>query len=1172
MVRACFLLVAALCCFSFAAVAQTPPEKKTEVGKGKDTKSKDKDVGKTKAEDAKELPKSKIPLEKLKTSPNTLVIVVESMLDAMALFPKLVVMTPEQYQDLKDQIKTLQQQLKIDEVSPHGCRLYGKLEGDSLALRAEFTFKTYQPRTKVFLGLLGAVLTDAGQLDGQQAFPEPFEKRGFFVPIEKEGEHQLTLNLSVKVDVKKVAPSGTERGVDLGLPMAAVQNLELELPANIKEFRANDELEKPKSPGRWSLALGRSKQLKLSWKDPLPQSSNTTSFVADGVVNVHIDEMQVHVKGDLFVEDRRVPVKEWQILLPAQAKAKIYSPTGLEYSLNGPDGNSLYHTFKAPTPSGGERWRIAVSMDLPRPAANIRLPIGSFIVVGAAQQHTINVQMPMEASLGQRILFHTKNATPLKNLDSEASFKYDVRDKNPKPTSLADSPLALEWRYDKNQLETKVNHSLKWTTLTQGWQLDVVSRIDVKTIFAGASAIDLKLPMPRQRGMLVYGTAMPAAAFPAGLPWAALWNPQGVPWADPVAEENAVVDDLGIALNVVSRDPFGKVRVVWGSPTKKLTLVLKSSYRVSSLDRRMRVELPRPLNTQDRGAKLSIQGDDRVEVLYGPSGAEEPVPERHHFDLSLDQAPAKLDLAWRPHHREITAESTVDVLLHEHTAEVRQAISFPWDASTGTGADPRQTQIRLIVPRGVERVKKISGGEISSEDLAKQEIWFRPTADAKEKVEIVLQYDVAIGKRGAQAKKTPPVGAPTLSVPMIWPASVSRKDVKVRIWSQAGGVKVRLSNELLSRGVWKERSIEAVKGKDSFPVMVLQAVGASMPLTLTIEDTASFSSSAFVADRGLIQMVVNENGSQQYRARFRINKIYTDHIDVEMPLPMGRFRDRPIFLFAGDRLTDWETVDADKKTIRLKLSSGVTVLPGILEIQYVIPTTESGSSWRTILEAPSFRSDGEIDDLRWQLSLPMPMIAVTFGKQVRTRSQWTVQGWLLTPEPTTSSLEQWLTGKEANPSSVPVTFEFSQGSLQPLTIYHFPRQGWLLGCSGVFLVFTLGVYFSPLPRFVFSLLLMALAVSLLSVGIVWPGTLDPLLFGCQPGVVVLAIFVAIHWAWQERSRRQLVFLPAFSRAKPASTVTMPSAAKRPREPSTVDAPAPPGNGPAPSSSGSQVGS
>src|SRR5205823_11479679 len=118
------------------------------------------------------------------------------------------------------------------------CKLQGKLEGDYLVVRADFAFSTYQPRTSIFLGLLGAHLMDEGDLDRQIPILDSTEE-GFVVRVDKEGNHQLSLNLRLRVDVKKSATGGTERGVELGLPGTAVTTLHLELPANVKEMRWN---------------------------------------------------------------------------------------------------------------------------------------------------------------------------------------------------------------------------------------------------------------------------------------------------------------------------------------------------------------------------------------------------------------------------------------------------------------------------------------------------------------------------------------------------------------------------------------------------------------------------------------------------------------------------------------------------------------------------------------------------------------------------------------------------------------------------------------------------------------------------------------------------------------------------------------------------------------------
>ena len=127
------------------------------------------------------------------------------------------------------------------------------------------------------------------------------------------------------------------------------------------------------------------------------------------------------------------------------------------------------------------------------------------------------------------------------------------------------------------------------------------------------------------------------------------------------------------------------------------------------------------------------------------------------------------------------------------------------------------------------------------------------------------------------------------------------------------------------------------------------------------------------------------------------------------------------------------------------------------------------------------------------------------------------------------------------------------------------------GLLGDFLIVLLGGYFSPLSRAVFWMILLLLGVGMLTAAVLCPAVVPPLVFGLQPGLVLFVVFVGIHWIWQERYRRQLVFMPGFTRAKPHSTMVRSNAAKRPREESTIDAPSAEPPAVASSPSGSQAG-
>ena len=123
----------------------------------------------------------------------------------------------------------------------------------------------------------------------------------------------------------------------------------------------------------------------------------------------------------------------------------------------------------------------------------------------------------------------------------------------------------------------------------------------------------------------------------------------------------------------------------------------------------------------------------------------------------------------------------------------------------------------------------------------------------------------------------------------------------------------------------------------------------------------------------------------------------------------------------------------------------------------------------------------------------------------------------------------------------------------PLLLTHVPLQVWLLLCSLTTLVLGLGLTFLKLPRVLFWTVLAVLGLGALVTGLFWSGTLAAVLYGCQPGLVVLVPVLGCHWLLQRHYRRQVVFLPSFSRTKTPSGPSRGS--PRPHgDPSTIDVP------------------
>ena len=153
------------------------------------------------------------------------------------------------------------------------------------------------------------------------------------------------------------------------------------------------------------------------------------------------------------------------------------------------------------------------------------------------------------------------------------------------------------------------------------------------------------------------------------------------------------------------------------------------------------------------------------------------------------------------------------------------------------------------------------------------------------------------------------------------------------------------------------------------------------------------------------------------------------------------------------------------------------------------------------------------------------------------------------------ALATWKTGRLN--WKIHCRWSFRRGQ-EPVPIIHFPRQTWLLLCSGLLLTIGLALHMFPLSRPILWVIMVSLGLGLIAAGFLWPAWVPALLFGIQPGALVLGLILGIHWVLTERYRRQVIFMPGFTRLKPGSSLLQNPPPPRPREASTVDAPAPPG--------------
>jgi hypothetical protein len=219
----------------------------------------------------------------------------------------------------------------------------------------------------------------------------------------------------------------------------------------------------------------------------------------------------------------------------------------------------------------------------------------------------------------------------------------------------------------------------------------------------------------------------------------------------------------------------------------------------------------------------------------------------------------------------------------------------------------------------------------------------------------------------------------------------------------------------------------------------------------------------------------------------------------------------------------------------------------------------------TRLQPPRLRGNVFPGRVRWHVGMPADWVLVWASGSLAMEQRWGFRAWLPSPRSavTVAELERWFNASTDSPGAADTSLGLGsrsselvgwQANLGHITVVHVSERTWLLGCSLILLLLGLGLYLlSSRPRF-FGAAVIALAAAIVTVGIVWPNVLSVIIYGVQPGALVLLIVGGFLWLRHRRYRRQLTFMPGFSRLAPGSSVMRAGSSHRPRgEPSTVDA-------------------
>src|SRR5262249_8121153 len=149
----------------------------------------------------------------------------------------------------------------------------------------------------------------------------------------------------------------------------------------------------------------------------------------------------------------------------------------------------------------------------------------------------------------------------------------------------------------------------------------------------------------------------------------------------------------------------------------------------------------------------------------------------------------------------------------------------------------------------------------------------------------------------------------------------------------------------------RQLGAEIVAERDSLPALVLQSTREEPPLPLNLEMQDANPLAALIGDRALIQVAVDEDGSQTYRTRYLLRKINTRQIELELPLPAETCLTN---VQLDQRKMPWRRAGTNPRAIAIPVEASKYTRPVVLEIDYNLPAAyaEKQGLIQTFLAAP----------------------------------------------------------------------------------------------------------------------------------------------------------------------------------------------------------------------------
>ena len=1078
-------------------------------------------------------------LDNLKIPPGAILVICKEVKDALQLLPDGVLLSPDRYRALLDRLDQLERQVNaVAAEVPSACKLSGQVDGKMARLQAQFDFRTDRPRAVVSLGCQRAWLKPGATIDGHLPLLLTGEDGAVKVQIDTPGVHQVTLELEIPVLPR--GPKGAEQGFDFGLPGAAITTLDhLALPPRVPEIRINGRLfATAPQDGQKSRVepgpLGPADRLEVVWKGPAVTPSKEAPFLdAVGRIAVHLNEALVVTDVELSLQARGGEVREWRIQMPREVVPEIKQPRAEDDRIEAlvpPDPRNPVLTIKLRNPSA-EALRVVFQVRQAR--TKEATPVGPFAVLNATRQRgTITISAPADLRLRYqpRADVLRREVTDESPSNAVAEFTYSSLPPPSSPAAPMPPLVGILAEEVKGAVEARVEHLLQLTE--RGWRAKTTIRVTPVRTRVDHLLLDVPGGFQLDTGV---------GATPTDL----------VDRVEPV-DGSSRSGPLRIKLVKEQTQPF--------------SVTLPGLYPLGDAPGKTSLYLPRPLETLDRGGQIVVTLPEGWELIDSESNLAEPESGQRVSGAAglpptwrSEQFPKRVDLSWRPHRPEWPVRAVVDVTVGGGRILVRHQMWFPPPPRT-----PKR--VALDVPAAVaEHLAVCRGGTLEPDRTVR----LNPMSGNECSLEVSYRFALSDQEAGAGAPAAKPTDGAAevfrrVVLPLVRLPGASRIETKVRVWTDPGLI------PSLAAGAWEEQPNEPVPDRDILPALVLRSTRETGAVSLTLHGDSAADPAPVLVERALIQVAIAEGGGQAYRARFLVSHFGGRHVDVEFPQPLPRVA--PELTLGGKKVARSQALPSPEGTgtglMRMEVEPDLYRQPLTLEVRYRLAPHASagGRAGIMALQPPRLRGAAFLGRVWWQVELPPARLGIARGVAGSAEQRWQWQAGLVAPRPSAIALE-FPGDPSGSPPSAGTTrpgegepaLVYWQSEPAPVYLVYAPDQVWLLACSLALLAIGLGLSFAPLPHAARWLAVILLGLTAVLAGVWWPDAVPTVLYGCQPGALVLAAVLAVQWLRNRRYRRRVIFLPGFTRLKAGSSRS-PGGDGRPRgEPSTVDAPAQGGN-------------